>query len=135
MPKVVALKGTKKVRQISSGNRTQITVLGCVSCVNTKLFAPSNRHGRRSHIVEHHGGSGSQQKPGEEHASLLRMERWKMHPRQLMQVQTLRVPQRGPQSHAVYDIQPKEVANNQADSVNVTANAVNSDGCHEYINY
>ena len=39
-----------------------------------------------------------------------------MHPRQLMQVQTLRVPQmwRGPQSHALYGgIQPEEeVANN-----------------------
>lgn len=80
--------------------------------------------------------AGSQQKPREERASLFCMERWKMHPRQLMKVQTLRVPQmwRGPQSHALYDIQPKEVANNQADSVNVTANAVNSDGCQEYIN-
>ena len=58
MPKVVALKGTKKVWQISSGNRTKITVLGGVSCVNTKLFASSNRHGRMSHIVEHDGGSG-----------------------------------------------------------------------------
>ena len=31
MPKVIALKGAKKVRQCSSGNKTQITVLGCVS--------------------------------------------------------------------------------------------------------
>ena len=31
LPRVVAIKGTKKVRQISSGNKTQITVLGCCS--------------------------------------------------------------------------------------------------------
>lgn len=31
MPKVIAVKGSKKVRQISSGNKTQIMVLGCVS--------------------------------------------------------------------------------------------------------
>ena len=30
-PKTIALKGTKKVRQLSSGNKTQITILGCVS--------------------------------------------------------------------------------------------------------
>ena len=30
-PKTLALKGTKKVRQCTSGNKTQITVLGCVS--------------------------------------------------------------------------------------------------------
>ena len=29
--KVVSTKGTKKVRQVSSGNKTQITVLGCAS--------------------------------------------------------------------------------------------------------
>ena len=31
MPKTVAAKGTKKVRQRTSGNKTQITVLGCAS--------------------------------------------------------------------------------------------------------
>ena len=31
IPKVVSTKGTKKVRQVSSGNKTQITVLGCAS--------------------------------------------------------------------------------------------------------
>ncbi len=31
LPRVVSLKGTKKVRQISSGNNTQITVLGYCS--------------------------------------------------------------------------------------------------------
>jgi len=30
-PKVVSVKGTKKVRQVCSGNKTQITVLGCAS--------------------------------------------------------------------------------------------------------
>jgi len=29
--KVVSTKGTKKVRQVSSGTKTQITVLGCAS--------------------------------------------------------------------------------------------------------
>ena len=31
LPCVVAIKGTKKVWQISSGSKTQITVLGCCS--------------------------------------------------------------------------------------------------------
>jgi len=30
-PKVYFLKGTKKVCQVSSGNKTQITILGCAS--------------------------------------------------------------------------------------------------------
>jgi hypothetical protein len=31
LPKTISLKGTKKVRQITSGNKAQITVLGCAS--------------------------------------------------------------------------------------------------------
>jgi len=31
IPKVGSIKGTKKVHQVSSGNKTQITVLGCAS--------------------------------------------------------------------------------------------------------
>ena len=31
LPRVVTIKGTKKVRQSSSGNKTQITVLRCCS--------------------------------------------------------------------------------------------------------
>ena len=30
-PKLIAIRGTKKVRQRSSGNKTQLSVLGCVS--------------------------------------------------------------------------------------------------------
>ena len=37
MPKTVALRGTKKVRQRSSGNKTQISVLGCVSATGQTL--------------------------------------------------------------------------------------------------
>ena len=31
VPKVISAKGCKKVRQVSSGNKTQITILGCAS--------------------------------------------------------------------------------------------------------
>ena len=31
VPKVLSVKGAKKVRQVSSGNKTQITILGCTS--------------------------------------------------------------------------------------------------------
>ena len=31
VPKVLSVKGAKKVRQVSSGNKTQITILGCAS--------------------------------------------------------------------------------------------------------
>ena len=31
MPKIITVKGTKKVRQCSSGNKTQITILGCAN--------------------------------------------------------------------------------------------------------
>ena len=31
IPKVLLVKGTKKTRQVSSGNKTQITILGCAS--------------------------------------------------------------------------------------------------------
>ena len=31
IPKVISMKGTKKVHQVSSGNKTQITILGCAS--------------------------------------------------------------------------------------------------------
>ena len=31
VPKVLSMKGAKKVCQVSSGNRTQITILGCTS--------------------------------------------------------------------------------------------------------
>ena len=37
LPKTIALKGTKKVRQITSGNKTQITVLGCVNATGTAM--------------------------------------------------------------------------------------------------
>lgn len=37
MPKTVAPKGTKKVRQHSSGNKTQITVLGCANAAGQAL--------------------------------------------------------------------------------------------------
>ena len=37
LPKTISLKGSKKVRQITSGNKTQITVLGCVSATGQVL--------------------------------------------------------------------------------------------------
>ena len=37
MSKVITLKGAKKVRQISSGNKTQITVLGCVNAAGQTI--------------------------------------------------------------------------------------------------
>ena len=37
MPKTVAQKGTKKVRQHSSGNKTQITILGCANAAGQAL--------------------------------------------------------------------------------------------------
>ena len=37
LPKTISLKGSKKVRQITSGNKTQITVLGCVSATGQAL--------------------------------------------------------------------------------------------------
>ena len=36
-PKTLALKGTKKVRQCISGNKTQLTVLGYVSTVSQEM--------------------------------------------------------------------------------------------------
>ena len=36
-PCVVAVKGTKKVRQVSSGNKTQITILGCCSATGQAI--------------------------------------------------------------------------------------------------
>ena len=33
IPKVMSTKGTKKVHQVSFGNKTQITVLGCASAI------------------------------------------------------------------------------------------------------
>ena len=36
-PRVVAVKGTKKVRQVSSGNKTQITILGCCSATGQAI--------------------------------------------------------------------------------------------------
>jgi len=38
IPKVVSTKGTKKVRQASSGNKTQITVLGCASATTGQVM-------------------------------------------------------------------------------------------------
>ena len=35
MPKVITTKGIKKVRQCSSGNKTQITILGLSECNRT----------------------------------------------------------------------------------------------------
>ena len=37
MSKVIAVKGSKEVRQISFGNKTQITVLGCVSATGQTI--------------------------------------------------------------------------------------------------
>ncbi len=37
LPRVIALKGTKKVRQVTSGNKTQITVLGCCSATGQTI--------------------------------------------------------------------------------------------------
>ena len=37
MPRTVAQKGTKKVRQRSSGNKTQITILGCASAAGQAI--------------------------------------------------------------------------------------------------
>ena len=37
LPKTIAKKGTKKVRQITSGNKTQITVLGCANAAGQAL--------------------------------------------------------------------------------------------------
>ena len=37
LPKTIALKGTKKVRQVTSGNKTQITVLGCVNATGSAI--------------------------------------------------------------------------------------------------
>ena len=37
LPKTISLKDSKKVRQITSGNKTQITVLGCVSVTGQAL--------------------------------------------------------------------------------------------------
>ena len=36
-PCVISLKGSKKVRQVSSGNKTQITVLGCCSATGQAM--------------------------------------------------------------------------------------------------
>ena len=35
--KVIVIKGAKKVRQVSSGNKTQITILGCVSAAGQTI--------------------------------------------------------------------------------------------------
>lgn len=37
MPKVITSKGIKKVRQCSSGNKTQITILGCASATGQTI--------------------------------------------------------------------------------------------------
>ena len=37
LPKTISLKGTKKVRQITSGNKTQITILGCASATGQAI--------------------------------------------------------------------------------------------------
>lgn len=37
LPKIISVKGTKKVRQISSGNKTQITVLACCSAAGQAI--------------------------------------------------------------------------------------------------
>ena len=37
LPKTISRKGSKKVRQITSGNKTQITVLGCASAAGQAL--------------------------------------------------------------------------------------------------
>ena len=35
--KIISAKGAKKVRQISSGNKTHITILGCVSATGQAI--------------------------------------------------------------------------------------------------
>ena len=37
LPRVISFKGTKKVRQVSSGNKTQITILGCCSATGQAI--------------------------------------------------------------------------------------------------
>ena len=37
LPKTIAVRGSKKVRQVTSGNKTQITVLGCVNAVGQSI--------------------------------------------------------------------------------------------------
>jgi len=37
LPKTITLKGVKKVRQITTGNKTQITILGCVSATGQTI--------------------------------------------------------------------------------------------------
>ena len=37
LPKTISLKGTKKVRQVTSGNKTQITVLGCANAAGQTI--------------------------------------------------------------------------------------------------
>ena len=37
LPRVISIKGTKKVRQVSSGNKTQITILGCCNATGQAI--------------------------------------------------------------------------------------------------
>ena len=37
LPRVISIKGTKKVRQVSSGTKTQITILGCCSATGQAI--------------------------------------------------------------------------------------------------
>ena len=37
MPRTISAKGTKMVRQCSSGNKTQITILGCASATRQAI--------------------------------------------------------------------------------------------------